>query len=73
MADYWLLDGAAHQAPWGLWCLADCSLVFDWTAQRGSTEKAEHKHRATDRTSDISTADDSMNTGRRFVKHQLLK
>ncbi|XP_029703068.1 LIM and calponin homology domains-containing protein 1-like isoform X3 [Takifugu rubripes] len=31
---------------------------------RGSTENAEHKQRTNDRTSDISTADDSMKTGR---------
>ncbi|XP_015237308.1 PREDICTED: LIM and calponin homology domains-containing protein 1 [Cyprinodon variegatus] len=34
---------------------------------RGSTESAERKMRENDRTSDISTADDSMNTGRSMV------
>ncbi|CAG04662.1 unnamed protein product, partial [Tetraodon nigroviridis] len=43
---------------------ADCFFVFDWTPQRASTENAEHKQRTNDRTSDISTADDSMKTGR---------
>lgn len=60
------------EVPWGLWCydccLAVCCLVSDWTPQRGSTENVERKQRTNDRTSDISTADDSMKTGRRFVK-----
>ncbi|XP_069387351.1 LIM and calponin homology domains-containing protein 1 isoform X16 [Paralichthys olivaceus] len=36
---------------------------------RGSTESAEGKRRESDRTSDISTADDSMKTGRSLVSH----
>ncbi|XP_034453675.1 LIM and calponin homology domains-containing protein 1-like isoform X5 [Hippoglossus hippoglossus] len=36
---------------------------------RGSTESAEGKRRENDRTSDISTADDSMKTGRSLVSH----
>ncbi|KAK5864443.1 hypothetical protein PBY51_015684 [Eleginops maclovinus] len=36
-------------------------------AQRGSTESVEWKRRENDRTSDISTADDSMKTGRSLV------
>lgn len=46
------------------------SLLFpvpDWLTQRGSTESVEWKRRDNDRTSDISTADDSMTTGRRLV------
>lgn len=54
-------------------CLADCCFVFDWAPQRGSTENLEHKQRTNDRTSDISTADDSMKTGRRFAKRQRSK
>ncbi|CAB1442349.1 unnamed protein product [Pleuronectes platessa] len=36
---------------------------------RGSTESAEGKRRENDRTSDISTADDSMKTGRSLASH----
>ncbi|XP_062249815.1 LIM and calponin homology domains-containing protein 1-like isoform X8 [Platichthys flesus] len=36
---------------------------------RGITESAEGKRRENDRTSDISTADDSMKTGRSLVSH----
>ncbi|AWP11698.1 putative LIM and calponin -likey domains-containing protein 1 [Scophthalmus maximus] len=36
---------------------------------RGSTESAEGQRRENDRTSDISTADDSMKTGRSLVSH----
>lgn len=40
---------------------------FSLAKQRGSTESVEWKRRENDRTSDISTADDSMKTGRRLV------
>lgn len=43
--------------------------VCDWTAQKASTESVEWKRRENDRTSDISTADDSMKTGRRWVSY----
>lgn len=68
------LNRVHFRAPWGSWCfdLADYFLVFHWTTQRGSTGNAEHKQRANDKSSDISTADDSMKTGRRFVENKQL-
>lgn len=78
LAPMWMCSSSLNRvhfrAPWGLCCfdLADYFLVFHWTTQRGSTENAEHKQRTNDRTSDISTADDSMKTGRRFVENKQL-